>query len=141
MTNRLKMADPSPWYSEGLRFQCTGCGQCCTGSPGYTWVNEDEIIAMADYLKISVDAFTQKYVRIVGERLALLEDQQNYDCVFLKDKKCSVYPVRPKQCQTYPWWANNLKTPADWNEAARFCEGINSQAPVVPFETIQENLS
>ena len=20
-----------PWYKDGLRFKCTGCGDCCTG--------------------------------------------------------------------------------------------------------------
>ena len=30
------------WYAEGLRFACTGCGDCCTGEPGAIWVNEDE---------------------------------------------------------------------------------------------------
>ena len=28
------------WYSEGLRFECTQCGACCSGEPGYVWVDE-----------------------------------------------------------------------------------------------------
>ena len=36
-----------PWYAEGLKFQCTGCGDCCTGAPGYVWVNQAEIDALA----------------------------------------------------------------------------------------------
>ena len=35
--------DGKPWYAEGLRFKCTECGQCCTGAPGYVWVNEEEV--------------------------------------------------------------------------------------------------
>ena len=35
----------TPWYKDGLRFQCTGCGDCCTGGPGYVWVNQAEIDA------------------------------------------------------------------------------------------------
>ena len=30
------------WYAEeGLAFECTGCGDCCTGAPGYVWVIRD----------------------------------------------------------------------------------------------------
>ena len=36
-----------PWYADGLRFECSQCGDCCTGEPGYVWVDEAEITAMA----------------------------------------------------------------------------------------------
>ncbi len=39
-----------PWYQDGLKFRCTGCGDCCTGAPGYVWVNKEEIAALAVYL-------------------------------------------------------------------------------------------
>ena len=37
-----------PWYKDGLGFQCTQCGDCCTGAPGYVWINAAEI-AFASY--------------------------------------------------------------------------------------------
>jgi Fe-S-cluster containining protein len=40
------MAD-KPWYKEGLRFKCTACGDCCTGAPGFVWVNKEEMEALA----------------------------------------------------------------------------------------------
>jgi uncharacterized protein len=134
------ISDDKPWYSEGLRFKCTECGQCCTGAPGYAWVTDEEIQAIADYLKISLKEFQKKYLRFAKGRYALVE-RKNYDCVFLKDKKCSVYPVRPKQCRTFPWWAQNLNSPEDWKEAAKYCEGINDSAPLVPFTTIETQLN
>jgi len=130
----------SPWYADGLRFKCTQCGQCCTGAPGYTWVSDEEINAIAQYLSLSVEEFTKKYLRKVHGRWSLLERSGNYDCIFLKDKKCEVYPVRPKQCRTFPWWAANLHSPKDWERAAQFCEGINSDAPLVTLKTIKESL-
>ncbi len=133
--------DEQPWYEEGLRFKCTECGRCCTGSPGYVWVTEQEIVAIAQYLELSVEDFTEKFIRIVGNKLALLEHPGNYDCVFLKDKKCQIYPVRPSQCRTFPWWSRNLKTEADWKAAAEYCEGINPNAALVPLKTIQEQLN
>lgn len=114
------------WYKEGLHFKCTGCGGCCTGAPGYVFVNDEEIEALAKHLSMSPDAFMRKYTRLVGERYSLLEDMSNYDCVFLEEgKRCSVYEARPTQCKTFPWWPENLKSEKDWNEEARRCEGIN----------------
>ncbi|RMD61622.1 MAG: YkgJ family cysteine cluster protein, partial [Planctomycetota bacterium] len=42
------------WYSAGLRFECTQCGACCTGSPGYVAFTEEEARGMASRLGLSV---------------------------------------------------------------------------------------
>jgi hypothetical protein len=34
----------------------------------------------------------------------------------------------------------NLATPEDWKEAAKYCEGINDEAPLIALEVIQSNL-
>lgn len=130
--------DHSPWYNQGLRFECTGCGQCCTGAPGYVWVNENEIQQIAQFLNLTPEEFSQKYLRHVNGRLSLIELPKTYDCIFLKDKKCQIYAVRPTQCRTFPWWPQNLKSEKEWQEAASFCEGICAQAPLVSFETIEQ---
>lgn len=128
----------SEWYEKGLRFKCTECGKCCTGAPGYVWVNETEMQAMADFLRISLKDIMRLYIRRVGQRYSLVESKITYDCVFLKDNKCQVYGARPTQCRTYPWWPNNLHSQEAWEETARACEGIRPDAPVVPFEKIEE---
>lgn len=141
MADQLKVLnDDDPWYRDGLRFKCTGCGKCCTGSPGYTWVNEKEIESIAQYLKISIEEFGKRYLRKVINRYSLLEHSKTYDCVFLKDNQCQIYPVRPKQCRTFPWWPKNLKSLEDWKKAAKHCEGINPDAPLVPYAEIAEQL-
>ncbi len=139
-TPQAETAEVQPWYHKGLRFSCTECGQCCTGAPGYTWLVQKEIEAIALHLKISVAEFVKRYLRRVGERWALLEHPVNYDCIFLKDKKCSIYQVRPKQCRTFPWWMGNLQSKADWEHAATYCEGINC-GELVPYSTIAEQLA
>lgn len=131
-----------PWYHEGLHFECTGCGGCCTGFPGFVWVTEDEIIKMAAKKGLSEKEFTRKYLRDAGGRLSLREMPKTYDCVFLEDKKrCSIYDVRPKQCRTFPFWKEALSSPEAWEETARGCEGIRPDAPLVPLKKIEENLN
>ncbi len=134
-------SQPEPWYKDGLRFSCTGCGKCCTGSPGYVWVTEEEIASIADYLQLSIDAFSKKYVRKIGSRFSLSEHPRTYDCAFLKDNKCTIYPCRPKQCQTYPWWIHIIRSQEDWENSAVTCEGINHpDAPLISKEEIEKNL-
>jgi Fe-S-cluster containining protein len=136
-----KPSSSLPWYKDGLRFQCTECGKCCTGSPGFVWVSEDEMAAMAAFLNISLELFKRKYVRRRGNHYALVEKKKqngDYDCIFLKDKKCQVYQTRPTQCRTYPWWRENLATEQSWKDAAMECEGINDQAPLLPYSQIVE---
>lgn len=131
----------TPWYQNGLRFRCTECGQCCTGGPGYVWVTQEEIAEIAQHLQITEDAFIRKYTRQVGSKLALLENKKNYDCVFLKDKRCSVYTVRPKQCRTFPWWKENLSSQEAWEQAASYCEGIDREdAPLISIGEIKKHL-
>ena len=110
------------WYEGGLRFTCTQCGDCCTGAPGYVWVNRREVRALAEFLKVSVDDFGARYLRKVGGRYSLIE-KSGGDCVFF-DKGCTVYPVRPRQCRTYPFWSEVLKSRRSWEEEAEECPGI-----------------
>lgn len=127
------------WYKQGLRFECTGCGKCCTGSPGYVWVTEEEIKQIAELLKLPVETFKMRYIRRVDNRYSLIEKRSfPHDCVFLQDNRCTIYSARPKQCQTFPWWSWNLRSPEAWKRVAQECEGIHDQAPLVPFEKIEE---
>lgn len=142
MSNPLTvLPNQDPWYAQGLRFKCTECGQCCTGAPGYTWISDAEIAAIAEHLGLSLEDFGKKYLRLVNGDYALLEKPVTYDCIFLKDKKCEIYHLRPKQCRTFPWWAHNLSSLEEWENLSQFCEGISKEAPLVPFDVIEEQLA
>lgn len=129
-----QIGDPDPWYKEGVRFQCTGCGACCTGSPGFVWVDEEEIEEMAQFLGIEVAHFVERYVRRVEGRWSLRELMPNYDCVFLKDKKCTLYEARPRQCRTFPFWPKIMESREAWEKAARSCEGMSESSPLIPVK-------
>lgn len=123
------MADDK-WYKGGLRFTCTQCGNCCTGAPGYVWVTREEIGKIAEFLEREDGWLPPEQLRRVGFKYSLTE-RSNGDCVFLVTtadgkKTCSIYPVRPLQCRTWPFWNQNLRTPRAWAEAAEHCEGMNN---------------
>ena len=127
-----------PWYKDGLRFECTGCGDCCTGAEGYVWVNKAEIAAMADEVDLPVDEFEARYVREVGIRKSLIE-YANGDCVFFdnKSRKCNVYTARPRQCRTWPFWDSTLRTPDAWDETCEVCPG-SGKGKLYQLEAIEE---
>jgi len=114
-----------PWYQEGLKFECTLCGKCCTGTPGFVWVNKQEIENLAAACgETSIGAFERKFIRIIGIRKSLKE-HRNGDCVFFDrgSSGCCVYDARPRQCRTWPFWDSNLRTPESWADTCRTCPG------------------
>jgi Fe-S-cluster containining protein len=130
--------DHQPWYKDGLRFQCTGCGDCCTGAPGFVWVNKEDIAALAAEVELDVAEFEERYVRQIGVRKSLIE-YDNGDCVFFdgKTRKCRVYVARPRQCRTWPFWDSNIQTPEAWAETCRVCPG-SGNGPLYQLEAIEQ---
>src|SRR5947209_8178156 len=93
-----------PWYKDGLKFKCTQCGNCCTGAPGFVWVNEEELTAIADFRKEPLEEVMGLYTSQVGSDRTLRE-KPNGDCIFYDRRAgCTIYPVRPRQCRTWPFW-------------------------------------
>jgi len=124
----LLVAD-AKWYNAGLCFDCSQCGNCCSGPPGYVWVTREDMARIARFLGHPEERLNKEYVRRVGLRFSLRE-KTGGDCVFLTRQNgragCSIYPVRPMQCRTWPFWNSNLKSPDAWNEAHRLtCPGMN----------------
>jgi len=136
-----KIEEDEPWFSDGLKFKCTGCGGCCTGSPGYVFLSNSDLEKLSNHFKLELNQFQQKYTRYVDGQYALLDRPGSEDCIYLQDNKCTVYDARPIQCKTFPWWIHNLRGPKDWEEAASRCEGINHvDAPIIPSLHIETEL-
>jgi hypothetical protein len=125
------------WYRQGLRFECTQCGNCCTGAAGYVWVNPEEIKNLAVLLNLQLHEFRKRYVRKMGDRESLIELADG-DCIFLdsQSRRCRVYAERPRQCRSWPFWDSNLRTPGDWTATCRVCPG-SGQGDVVPLAEIE----
>ena len=131
----LNAAEPDPWYKDGLRFTCTRCGHCCTGAPGFVWVTDEEIEKIAAFRGEPLREFTELYTRKARGKVSLRE-KANDDCVFWdKDRGCTVYPVRPAQCRTWPFWGSNVETPEAWERTTKICPG-SGRGELIPVEEI-----
>ncbi len=128
-----------PWYVNGLAFECTRCGKCCGGEPGFVWVNESELEEIAQFLQIDLEKVKREWTRLVQGRTSLTE-KENYECIFYETGKgCTIYPVRPRQCRTWPFWSSNLKTPKEWERTLGLCPGAG-QGELIPVEEITRKL-
>lgn len=133
------------WYESGLSFECTQCGACCSGPPGFVWFNEEEAEKIASFLKLDSQQFHRRFARRKFGRWTLDEIKQpngQYDCVFLRRDTegkafCGIYPVRPAQCRTWPFWPENLASPEAWAEAATGCPGMKHGKNFYPIEKIR----
>ncbi|MDX9827794.1 MAG: YkgJ family cysteine cluster protein [Spirochaetia bacterium] len=128
-------------------FECAACSFCCSGSPGFVWLGREDLDSLLEQLGLGQEAFIQAYCRWVetgeGRALSLLEIQRGkntYDCVFLDQGRCSVYPARPLQCRTYPFWKEIVASKESWEEEARSCPGIGKGSPV-PAKRIEAYLT
>jgi hypothetical protein len=128
-----------PWYAEGLAFTCTRCGNCCTGQPGFVWVNDDELAAIAEWRTQPIEEIAAMFTRS-GHRGRTLREKPNGDCVFFEHEfGCTIYGVRPRQCRTWPFWESNLNTPTDWRKTQLSCPGAG-KGELISVEEITRRL-
>jgi Fe-S-cluster containining protein len=111
-----------------FRFRCQRSGNCCARPEGIVRVTPDDVARIAAHLGLSEAAFRSRYVAASGDRLA---EGLGPRCVFLADgahATCTIYPVRPERCRTWPFWDEH-RDPAALAAAARVCPGIMAARP------------
>lgn len=114
------------FYEQGLRFECQGSGKCCTshGEFGFVYLTVEDRERFAKFLGLSVDAFVKKYCDRTNGVYHLKEEKGRPDCLFLKNKACTVYEARPNQCRTWPFWPEVMNAKAWKTEVESFCPGV-----------------
>ncbi|MEM7227616.1 MAG: YkgJ family cysteine cluster protein [Planctomycetota bacterium] len=138
---------PKPeWYTSGLAFNCTQCGNCCTGPAGYVWFNDEEADALAKRFGVTRNQFRKQYAHKVHGRWTLneYETEHGFDCIFLDRETipgraiCGVYEDRPTQCRTWPFWPENIRSERAWEVTKRStpCPGMDS-GTLIPVEQIR----
>jgi hypothetical protein len=131
------------WYSGGLHFECVGCGNCCAGpEEGDIWISAAEIELLAKHLGMPETEVCKRFIKRAGFGAGIMEDNRTHDCVFLQTgpdgkRGCAIYPVRPNQCRTWPFWNRNLNSPRDWDRVVQRCPGID-HGPEWSFERIEK---
>lgn len=116
----------TPWYRDGLRWECQGSGKCCVshGQMGYVFLSLADRRRLAAYLELSTSQFTRKYCTKTDDQWHIRDEPGAADCRFLVGKRCGVYEARPTQCRTWPFWPEVMHAKAWQREVAAFCPGV-----------------
>jgi len=130
---------------QGLRFNCTLCGNCCSGAEGYVSFTQDEAKAIADRLGVTLEYFMDHYTHHTPAGQSFIEKDSEFgkDCVFLDRETvpgkavCGIYELRPMQCKTWPFWPQVVGTEHAWRKAAVGCPGIDRGSKVIRPEEIR----
>ncbi|GAB4131884.1 MAG: hypothetical protein Kow0040_11870 [Thermogutta sp.] len=87
-------------------------------------MNDEEIARIAQHLGLETQEFISQFTRET-HRERSLNERPNGDCIFLDpiSRSCHIYPIRPRQCRTFPFWNSNLRRPKDWDDVCRTCPG------------------
>lgn len=121
----MNSLDQRPYFfDDGIRFACRRCGACCTGAPGVVRVDEPEIAGIAAYLGIPAAGVVEDCL-FPWENGHSIKENPDGSCLFFRDG-CRIYPVRPRQCRTFPFWFANLRSQARWESIRSECPGIGT---------------
>ncbi len=105
-------------------FNCQQCGECCKGYGG-TYISENDIAAISEYIGMSADDFVTNCCQHSGKRLVLAQGKNGY-CMFWKDKLCTIHPVKPRMCRKWPFLESVLTDIINWKTMADSCPGIRT---------------
>ncbi len=106
-------------------FECQQCGDCCKGYGG-VFVKPEDIQAIADYLQIDRAIFVENYCQMSGDKPVIAQGADGY-CIFWDNGlQCTIHPVKPGMCRTWPFIKSVLTDFANWRIMASSCPGIRT---------------
>jgi len=85
-----------------LGHSCKQCGHCCSHGSGF--LIDKDLKNISEFLKITEKEVKEKYLEekdMFNTRLLRpkLRNKPYGECIFLKDKKCTIHKVKPFQCR------------------------------------------
>ncbi len=91
------------------------------------FLSKDDVERACSFLGIGTDEFIGIYCRRIDYGtyfLLSLKERDDYSCIFLDGTGCTIYPARPLQCSTYPFWRGLADDPEAIKAEMRNCPGI-----------------
>ena len=122
---------PSDAATSDMFFDCRRCGDCCRGYGG-TYLTDEDIPAIARYIKVAAERFVTEYCMMSGGRPVLSQREDGY-CIFW-EKLCTIHPVKPRMCKNWPFIQSVLTDVGNWQTMADSCPGIRTDVNVDPLK-------
>ncbi|MGA2387098.1 MAG: YkgJ family cysteine cluster protein [Candidatus Bathyarchaeia archaeon] len=115
-------------YPVNLKFECNRCGLCCGDTKQKTrhiLLLRSEAEKIASQTCQPVTDFSSE-TGDNGPYVYEMKKSSEGKCVFLKDNRCSIYPLRPLICMFYPFELKFAKNKQSHSfDFTVECPGIN----------------
>ena len=92
-------------YPPRIRFECNRCGLCC-GDTNY----RVRTIALLKSEAQQISVVTKREIREFAQEMRgmqpyayLMRKNEDGNCVFIKENRCTIYRIRPLVCEFYPF--------------------------------------
>jgi Fe-S-cluster containining protein len=113
-------------YPKKLSFRCNRCGTCCGDTSQRTrqvLLLKSEAEDIAAFTGKAIAGFAEETKR---EKTYTYEMKKNQGkCLFLTEKKCSIYESRPLICRFYPFMLETKNDGTHVFAATSECSGIS----------------
>lgn len=113
-------------YPGNVHFECSLCALCC----GDTETNVRKILLLKKEAE-EISKKTQRDIESFAEKtddkapyVYVMKKTKNSKCVFLKEKLCTIYDIRPLICKFYPFKIDNLGNQHYRFSYTKECPGI-----------------
>jgi Fe-S-cluster containining protein len=123
-----------------MGFSCLACGECCRGEDNSVLVFPHEIRAIQKATGLSWQEAAEPpvegewdaegYFHTLEWRLAKVGEA----CRFYQEGRCTIYPVRPMLCRTYPFYLERGKL------MASECRGLGGEIEALEAQRLAELL-
>lgn len=118
-----------PFYKRAdLRFECQGCGHCCTTWYGDVFLREEDIDRISKRLEMDRESFEKQYVSRDSRGKLIVKLLPNAYCPFYSDG-CTIHEFKPLTCMSWPFWDNVTDTERSWRKAEQRCPGMGKGRP------------
>lgn len=107
-------------------FQCTQCGECCSGYGG-TYMTPGDVERIAAHIGVSRERFLAAYCQMSGD-MPVIAVGPDGRCVFFREN-CSIHAVKPRMCRAWPFIEAVERAPSNWELMSGACEGIQTGIP------------
>ena len=122
-----------------FNFYCTGCGDCCRGG-GNVYFSQEEMENVKEFLNLSEEKWSLMKDRLVQfKKNGLYVHSSSKACIFIdKENLCRIYPVRPLQCRSYPYWPTVFENKKELLRHRKTCPGFHQNtAPVTSLQIVR----
>lgn len=114
-------------YPRNIRFRCLKCALCCgdtTKRVRHVLLSKIEAERIAEAIGKPTQEFATKIEGRAPYTYEMRKTMREGKCIFLNDKRCTIYPLRPLICRFYPF---QLKITANGKHEflrTRECQGV-----------------